>query len=106
MEIYTCLYVGKSVNNPDKLLRRLKKHSRLLHAYVITLSGNPSDQLEIHSAGNLAQRYYQKNPPYVVGIASDYEEAVELVRQIAEEAYAAQGNCRLKDYLFSKQPER
>lgn len=106
MEIYADLYVGNSVKNPDKLLNRLKKHSRRLHAYVLTLSYNPSDQLEIHSAGNLARNYYQKNPPFVVGIASDYEEAVTLVCQIAEEAFAARGDCRLREYLLSKQPEK
>lgn len=99
MEWYPRLYVGKSVNNPDKLIHKLKKHSRFLDAFVITLSRNPSDQLEIHKAGYLAQRYYRMHPPYVIGIAGNYEEAVELVRQIAEEAYAAQGNCQLKEYL-------
>lgn len=105
VKIYPSLYIGKTVNNPDKTISRLKKHSRLLSAYVITLSNNPSDQLEIHSAADLAQKYYRKYPPYVIGIASDYDEAVELVRQIAEESYAAQGDCRLKEYLFSKNVE-
>lgn len=101
MEWYPGLYVGESVNNPDKLIHKLQKHSRFLNAYVIILSRNPSDQLEIHKAGFLSQKYYRDNPPRVIGIAGDYDEAVELVRRIAEEVYAAQGNCRLKEYLLS-----
>lgn len=106
MEWYPGLYVGKSVNNPDKLIHKLKKHSRFLEAYVIILSRNPSDQLEIHKAGFLSQKYYRDNPPCVVGIAGDYDEAVELVRQIAEEVYAAWENCQLKEYLLSHWDEK
>lgn len=99
MELYPRLYIGESVNNPDKLIHKLKKHAKLLDAYVITLSKNASDQLEIYKAGYLSQKYYRENPPYIIGIAGNYEEAVGLIEQIAKEAYAAQGNLQLKEYL-------
>lgn len=99
MEFYPRLYVGKTVKNPNKLKGKLQKHTKLLNAYVITLSKNEYDQLEIHKAGYLSQNYYRNNPPYVIGIAANYDEAVEIVQQIAEETYAAQGNCKLKEYL-------
>ena len=66
---------------------------------MITLSKNPYDQLEIYEAKYLAQNYYKKNPPYVIGIAGSYEEAVSIIRQIAEETVAVQGNGRIKEYL-------
>ena len=99
MELYPRLYIGESVNNPDKLIHKLQKHAKLLDAYVITLSKNASDQLEIYKAGYLSQKYYRTNPPYIIGIAADYEEAVGLVQKIAMETYEAQGNLRLKEYL-------
>lgn len=99
MEFYPRLYVGKNVKNPNELKAKLKKHAKLSDAYVITLSKNEYDQLEIHKAGYLSQKYYRLNPPYVIGLAADYDEAVEIVQQIAEESYAAQGNCKLKEYL-------
>lgn len=99
MEMYPRLYVGETVNNPDKLIHKLKKHAKRVDAYVITLSKNPYDQLEIYEAKYLAQNYYKKNPPYVIGIAGSYEEAVSIIRQIAEETVAAQGNGRIKEYL-------
>lgn len=99
MELYPRLYVGKDLHNPDKIIHKLKKHAKLLNAYVITLSKNPVDQLEIYKAGYLSQKYYRQNPPYIIGLAGSYEEALGLVRQIAEETFLAQGDCRLKEYL-------
>lgn len=99
MELYPRLYVGKDLHNPDKVIHKLKKHAKLLNAYVITLSRNPVDQLDIYKAGFLSQKYFRQHPPYVIGLAAGYDEAVDLVRQIAEETFAARGDCELKEYL-------
>lgn len=99
MELYPRLYIGESVNNPDKLIHKIRKHAKFVDAYVITLSKNASDQLEIYKAGYLSQKYYRENPPYIIGLAGNYDEAVSLVTKIAEEAFAAQGNLQLKEYL-------
>lgn len=104
MELYPRLYIGKTVKHPKRLLHKLKKRSKVAQFYVIILSKNPSDQLEIYKACFLSQSYYQRNPVYVIGIASDYNEAVDIVRQIAEECYQHSGNCNLKDYLFHQDP--
>jgi hypothetical protein len=66
---------------------------------VITLSKNPIDQLEIYKAGWLSQKYYRDNPPYIIGVAADYEEAVSLIVRITEESFQKLGNCNLKEYL-------
>lgn len=100
MELYPRLYIGKSVNNPDKLLHKLEKPSKFMRFYVIVKSKNPFDQLEIYKACYLSQKYFKNNPIYVIGIASNYEEAVDIIRQIATECYQYSGNCNLKDYLF------
>lgn len=99
MELYPRLYVGETVNNPDKLIHKLQKHAKRIDAYVITLSKNPYDQLEIYEAGYLSQKYYKENPPYIIGIASNYEEAVGIITRIAEESVSARGDCKLKEYL-------
>lgn len=99
MDMYPRLYVGESVKNPNKLIHKLQKHAKRIDAYVITLSKNPYDQLEIYKAGYLSQKYYRENPPYIIGIAAHYEEAVEIITRIAEETVAARGDCRLKEYL-------
>ena len=99
MELYPRLYVGKTVNNPDKLIHKLTKHKKKVDAFVITLSKNPYDQLEIYQADCLSQKYYKKNPPYIIGIASNYEEALEIITCIASDSVQTRGDCRLKEYL-------
>lgn len=101
MEWYPRLYIGDKVKNPDKTIKKLNRHAKFLNVYVLTLSNNPSDQLNIFKAGELSQRYYKNNPPYVIGIAADYEEAVALVEKIAVETLNETGDCRIKDYILS-----
>ena len=95
------LYLGESVNAKklDKIKIKLENKPFFSGVFLITLSRNPSDQLEIYAARQLVQSYYKKNPPYVVGLAGDYEEAVALVTQITEECLKSRGDCRLKEYL-------
>ncbi len=100
MEIYSRLYIGDSVNNPDKAIKKLKKGSRLLNIFVITVAYNPNDQLDIYSSQILCQKYYRRNKPYVIGIAGTYEEALELVVQITNETVTVTGGGNIKEYLF------
>lgn len=101
MKFYKDLYIGETIKNPDKIKRKIKYHAKQLKIYVIILaSGN--DQLEICHNMLLKQPYYKKkeNEPYVIGIAGNYDEAVELVAQIAGEAVVQNGNADIKRYLF------
>ena len=95
------LYLGKSIHpgKVDKIKKRLVSKPMLSGVFVIALSKNSSDQLELYDAKQLQQSYYQKNPPYVVGIAKDKSEAVSIVQQIVEECLQARGDCALKEYL-------
>lgn len=95
------LYMGKSINikKLDKIKEKLESKPLFSRNYLIALSRNPSDQLEIYAARQLAQSYYQKNPPYVVGLAGSHKEAVELVVRMTEECLENRGDCCLKEYL-------
>ena len=95
------LYLGDSVNAKklDKIKKKLENKPLFSGIFLITLSRNPYDQLEIYAAKQLAQSYYKKNPPYVVGLAGDNEEAVDLVVKMTEECLQNRGDCRLKEYL-------
>lgn len=95
------LYLGEGIKEKklDKIKKRLETRPILSGVVLITFSRNPSDQLEIFEARQLAQSYYKKYPPYVVGIASDREEAVEMVEQLVRECLDDRGDCALKEYL-------
>lgn len=96
------LYLGESIR--EKNLRRIKKKLEnspcLSRAYLLTLSRNPSDLLEIFEARQLSWKYYKDNPPFVVGLAGSHEEAVGLVEQITRECLHKRGDCCLKEYLL------
>ena len=95
------LYLGKGIKRKklDKLKRRLEKRPLLSGVTLITLSRNPIDQLEIYEARQLQQSYYKKYPPFVVGLAADRQDAVEVVRLIVQECMDKRGDCALKEYL-------
>jgi len=101
MKFYKNLYVGNTVRDVHKVKRKLSTNAGQLGIYVIALCRG-RDQLEIYHCALLQQRYYKKNPPYIIGIANGYEESLEIVKQIAEETYRQRGDCDLKKYLLDK----
>lgn len=101
MKFYKNLYTGSTIKDVKKVKRKLVTNAGQAEIYVIAVCRG-RDQLEIYHCALLQQKYYKKNPPYIVGIANGYEEAVEIVKQIAEEAFRYNGNCDLKSYLLDK----
>lgn len=95
------LYLGESIMEEklEKIKEKLETKPLLSSVFVLTISKNASDQLEIYSARQLVQHYYQENPPCVIGLAADYEEALALVEQIVKECLDSRGDCKLKEYL-------
>jgi len=98
---YPELYLGKGINGKklDRIKKKLENEPLLSGVFLITISRNASDQLEIYHARQLSQSYYQKNPPCVVGIASSHKEAVALVEKIVEDCLRDRGDCALKEFL-------
>lgn len=96
------LYLGESISESklDKIKRQLEKQPLFSTVYLLTVSRNQSDQLDILAAKQLVQNYYKKYPAYVVGIAADYNEAVALVQKILQECLQARGDCSLKEYIL------
>lgn len=98
---YPGLYLGEGIKRKklDKLKKQLEERPLLAGVVLITLSRNLSDQLEIYEARQLQQGYYKKNPPFVVGIAADRQEALEIVELLVQECLDKRGDCALKEYL-------
>ena len=91
------LYMGRSMKweKQDILKKKLRHDPASCGLFLITVSRNPSDQLEIIQTRQLAQRYYKKFPPYVAGIAAGYDEALEVVEELVKECLKARGDCAL-----------
>ena len=81
-------------------------HPETEDLWVITEAANGEDQFDILSSAWLKQRAVRKKLPMIYGIAKGYEEAVDLVVQMAEETYRETGNGDILCYLKSRCSER
>lgn len=98
MLFYSKLYVGEQVKNLRLIKSRLKKGSLFTNAYIITFAeGN--DLLEIYDSRIFAQKHYRNFPRMIVGIATDYDEAVGLVLKIMDDTLKSRQDCNVKAYL-------
>lgn len=104
MHFFNNLYLGRKVPDVSKVKKQILKRSFFVNAYVITLSLG-ADQLEIYDAKVLRQSYYRKAPRTVVGIAADYDEALELILQITQDALSQGYEGRLKQFLLDMETE-
>ncbi|MCD7836822.1 MAG: hypothetical protein LUG83_09305 [Lachnospiraceae bacterium] len=95
------IYLGESIDSKKmgKIIKKLKKAPLLAHVYLLALATNDEDQLEFFDSRWLLTRSYDGYIPYIVGIASDREEAVMLIRRIVEECLKERGDCSLREYL-------
>ncbi|MCR5754415.1 MAG: hypothetical protein K6G30_06360 [Acetatifactor sp.] len=102
VKYHSNLYLGNDISSKklDKIIKKLHDKPLFCNSYLIALAENQYDQLEIFRANQLAQKYYEKYPVYVVGIASDYDDAVALVERIVKECLQSRGDCNIKEFLL------
>ncbi|MFG6355877.1 MAG: hypothetical protein K1W26_03480 [Acetatifactor sp.] len=95
------LYLSEGINREklEKIKRDLAVRPDKAGVYVLTLAGNESDQLDIYASKYLRQKYYNRRPLYVIGLAEDHGAAVGIVERIAKETWAARGDAGMKEYL-------
>ena len=96
------LYLGEGIapEKLDKLKKRLNKKPLLAKVYLITPARNPADQLDIFDARQLVQPHYKDEEFLVLGMASGYEDALQLIERITGECLKARGDCNLREYLL------
>lgn len=76
----------------------IKYSIRKPNVYIISLAKS-NDQLEIYHCIQLKQAFYKQFPPYIIGIADNYEEAIKLVEVILSDCYENTGSYYVKDFL-------
>lgn len=104
MKWYRKLYLGENASKAKyKIFGRVRKGRFQLDTYLILISANPDNLLEIIQSNIFQQPFYKKkkhlNDIYVVGIAKGYDEALELVRTIIDEVYQSTGAFDISSYL-------
>lgn len=103
LDWYEHLYIGDTVKRKIKKYKnKLDKKKTVPDIFLITLSSNDVDQLEIINSFFLLQEVVYQRCPLIVGIAKGYEEACELVIQMTEDTVAYTGSANIKEYLLRR----
>lgn len=92
---------------PEKLNTRhlglIRKNRFTIDTYIIAISDNPDNILDIYSANMLKQPHFKnksyRDKVYVVGLAKGRNEALELVRCIVDDTYSHTGCVDVAGYL-------
>ena len=101
---YKNLYVGKTVVGKEKkVIRQINRGRFLPGLYLITYAANEIDQLDILNSKYLLQKKVRESLPCIVGIAFGYQEALDLITEMATETYDSTGTCNIRSYLQSMQ---
>ena len=107
--MYTIIYhhdlrLGEGLSQKDieQIKDSLRENPIEANLFLITTSANSEEQLDIYDAKFLIQKYYQKNPPYVIGIAKEKEHAFAIVEELMKECVENRSDANLKAYLFGE----
>ncbi len=100
MKWYKDLFIGESVTGKIKKIKwKVEHNAGMLCTYVITFPSNSDNLLDMIPTRELLQKGYPQKDLHIIGIAGNYDEAVELVAQIVEETYNNTGGTDVYAYL-------
>lgn len=103
MRWYEKLYVGERAKKDRFSIIQSVRHGKVSGNYVLTPSSNGKNVLDIYPAVTLLQPYYKELDLLIIGIAADYDDAVELAGKIVAELYRKTGGFDLTGFLEGNQ---
>ena len=93
---------GESVKNPNKIKKKLNNGKLVPGIYLLTLSENPVNLMDIIPAAMLIQKSFYGICPKIIGMAKGKEEALEMVRSLIDEMYRETGNFATAEYIENR----
>lgn len=97
---YEPLYTDEKTEKKIKSIQwRLNHGAGSFRLYLITLSTSPKMQLDILSAAQLKQPVLRERLPMIVGVASSYADAQDLVIRMTEEVLLKTGGVDIRGYF-------
>ena len=98
------LRLGEGLSHSDlaKIKEDLSVNPIKANLFLITISANRDEQLDIYDAKYMIQKYYQKNPPYVIGIAKEKGHAFTIVEELMKECVDKRSDANLRAYLIGE----
>lgn len=104
MKYYYKLYMDAYVkDNQGEIRKKIEKDRWQLQIYLITLAKNSINHLEIFPSALLLQKAVSKDELFIVGMTSNYENALELVEKITQEVYDETGGVDIRNTILLKQ---
>lgn len=100
MIFFQDLYLGESISpKVDQIMKKLNSGKTVPNLFLITLSENPDNMLEIVPQWEVMQKGYPNTDIKVVGLANGKKEAIAVVQFIVEQALQETGSANARDYL-------
>lgn len=99
MKWYRELFLGKGIDDKEKLIRRIETNAGCPGVYLVTLAANSRDLFDVFSADLLMQPVLHGHCPLIVGAAKGKQNAVEMAAQMALGAYEKNGDFDVRRYL-------
>ena len=93
---------GESVKNPNKIKKKLNNGKLVPGIYLLTLSENPSNLMDIIPAAMLIQKSLYEICPKIIGMAKGKDEALEMVRSLIDEMYTETGTFATAEYIENR----
>ncbi|TGY96905.1 hypothetical protein E5329_07875 [Petralouisia muris] len=106
MDWYQEFYAGESIaGKKEKIRWKVLRNAGVINIYIIALSSNPENLLDIIPSWELMQKYYPKSELLVVGVDRGYENAIELAGTIIMDVYQETGTFQVRNYFLEKHRE-
>jgi hypothetical protein len=105
MRYYKHLYLADGIKKKEKIIRKLEEKKLQMNIHIITLARNEKNQLEIYNSMILLQPDFPHDDFFVVGLAKGYEDAVEMVEEIAREVYNKTKGADIRSYILEREQE-
>ena len=106
MKYFKHLYISEPLEKKKaKILRKLDRKKLQKSVCLLTLPISKNNQLEIINSEILLQPSYPQEELFIVGIASDYDEVLEMVEGIVQEVLDSTGGLDIRNYILKKEQE-
>lgn len=106
IKFYCDLHVSECWHEKKgKIVKRLKANRIQPEVHVVALAQGRQNELELFSSILLEQHIFDNAEIFIVGIADGYDEALLMIRDIAEEVYNASGDADIRTYILKRQEE-
>ena len=107
MRFFQDLYLGEKISPKiDQTMKKLNKDIVVPELYLITMTNNPDNMLEIVPQWENLQKGYPNTDIKVVGLAQGKKEAFVVVQSIVEASLKATGSADVRGYLNQRWEEQ